>query len=140
MKTVKVGYQHTFRCSEFMYDKIYIEVELQKDDTEEQAISYCIERTKEVEKRVQDGVSEDNFRSKYLVPLNMSEDGSVSPIKVDYIPGKEPEIKRIGVIAEDIYSTTDLKILETYRFIKETNPELKKAYDEQFAKLSNQKK
>jgi hypothetical protein len=48
-----------------------------------------------------------------------------------------PKEIRIGVMAKDIRSCSDIKILETYRFIKDTDPELQKAYHETKNKLEN---
>ena len=53
-------------------------------------------------------------------------------------PSTHEEI-RIGDIENDIRSCTELKVLETYRLIAKSKPEFQAAYDEVYAKLSNQK-
>jgi hypothetical protein len=69
---------------------------------------------------------------------------------------KEPDLTRfppqLGVVAEiqtersgdtlaaliaDIYTCTELKVLEGYRLLAKTRPELQAAYDMQIKKLSN---
>lgn len=49
---------------------------------------------------------------------------------------KEPEDKRIGVLVADIYSCESIKVLETYKLMAKTKPELQAAYNQQYEKLS----
>lgn len=43
----------------------------------------------------------------------------------------------LGALIADIYSTTELKVLESYRIMAKTKPELQAAYDQQMKKLSD---
>lgn len=49
---------------------------------------------------------------------------------------KELEERRIGVLIEDIYSCESIKVLETYKLMARTKPELQAAYNQQLEKLS----
>lgn len=49
---------------------------------------------------------------------------------------KEPEERTIGIAIADIYSCESLKVLETYRLMSKSKPELQAAYTQRFAKLS----
>ena len=49
----------------------------------------------------------------------------------------EPEDKRIATLIGDIYSCSEVKVLESYRIMAKSAPELKAAYDQQMKKLSN---
>ena len=42
----------------------------------------------------------------------------------------------IGVTPEEIYSCKEVEVLKAYKLIVKSKPELQKAYDEQFKKLS----
>lgn len=44
--------------------------------------------------------------------------------------------RRIGVLAEDILSSPDLKTLESYKLIVKAKPELQTAYDQRLKELS----
>lgn len=49
---------------------------------------------------------------------------------------KQPEEIKIGIAIADIYSCESLKVLETYRLMAKSKPELQAAYDQQKKKLS----
>jgi hypothetical protein len=51
MRTIKIGYVHSFNVSGFLNDKAIIEVELDEGDDEDVAWDYVISKTKEIEER-----------------------------------------------------------------------------------------
>lgn len=57
------------------------------------------------------------------------------PTETSISKTKEPEDRRIGVLVADIYSCESIKILETYKLMAKTKPELQAAYDQQYQKL-----
>lgn len=64
---------------------------------------------------------------------------SVNPEAIQHIAEQskpQPEERRIGDLAGDIRSCTDLRVLETYRFLIKNKPELQAVYDEVHGKLS----
>ena len=50
---------------------------------------------------------------------------------------KQSESDRIGTMIADIYSCSEIKVLEGYRLLAKTKPEFQAAYDQQMKKLSN---
>jgi hypothetical protein len=50
---------------------------------------------------------------------------------------KEPEDKRIAALIADIYSCTEIKVLESYRIMAKSKPELQAAYDQHLESLQN---
>jgi hypothetical protein len=87
------------------------------------------------------------FSSRYP-PLDLGHSGSDSPLK--YHTKEEvdaatsivvdrstlSEDRRIAALIADIYSCTELKVLESYRIMAKAKPELQAAYDIMFEKLS----
>jgi hypothetical protein len=47
------------------------------------------------------------------------------------------EEPQVGITVNDILSCKELKVLETYRFIKDTKPELREAYISRYEQLKN---
>lgn len=128
MKITTIGYQHTFRCSEFLYDKIYMEATLEPNDTEEQVVSELIEKCKKVASQVS---------------------GANYVLMQDVLPMSSAEIddrlaKIMPPLEESLRQCTSTKELELYFKIIDKKPEgeekrkLWLVYDEQYSKLSNQ--
>lgn len=88
---------------------------------------------------------EEWFMSRYP-PLDLGFPAHTAPPKYEQsqtsstIPviSKDPEERRIGMEIADIYSCQDLKILQSYKLIAKSKPELQAAYDQQYKKLTNQ--
>jgi hypothetical protein len=134
MKVVRIGYSHSFQVSQFLFDKIYFEAELEPNDEENSVVQQLIEKCKEVERIVVQGMTGSLMSEppSYESPTVWKQQDKFT------IESKtEPKEQRIGVLVKDIESCTDLKILETYRFIKDTNEELKAAYQKRYNELTN---
>lgn len=68
-------------------------------------------------------------------PQHMKTEVTYGPLPI-ISKDKEPEERTIGIAIADIYSCESLKVLETYRLMAKSKPELQAAYTQQFAKLS----
>ena len=81
-----------------------------------------------LKKRVQQGNVPEPVRS--FTPQQTG--SSVMEIQTD----KGPD-DRIAAMIADIYSCTEIKVLEGYRLLAKTKPEFQAAYDQQMEKLTN---
>ena len=68
-------------------------------------------------------------------PPHMKTEVTFGPLPI-ISKDKEPEERRIGVLVADIYSCESIKVLETYKLMAKSKPELQAAYNQQFEKLS----
>jgi hypothetical protein len=58
------------------------------------------------------------------------------PAVIEIQTDKGPD-DRIAAMIADIYSCTEIKVLEGYRLLAKTKPEFQAAYDQQMEKLTN---
>lgn len=136
MKFTKHSYVYSFERAERLYDKVYYEVELGEGDTikdaEKAVIEKCKQRAAQMQNEMFYGQSEQFSYGGLPLPSDY-----VDTSNGFKIVNQEPKEKRIGVMVDDILSCENLKVLETYRFIKDTNEELKAAYQQRYDELSN---
>lgn len=124
MKYEKIIFIYPFNIGSFLNAKAGLEAIIEEGDN----IDECWDKLRSDVKRLvakEQGVIYDGpSGNKYLLD------------EVGQSPTPKPQEQRIGILASDILSCSDLKVLETYKFIKDTSQELKQAYDERFAELS----
>lgn len=129
MRFTKHSYVYSFERAERLFDKVYYEVELEEGDTIEDAEKTVIEKCKEIAAKMQNEMFYGGKMNPYVV------DGFRYGNNPPSIPKEEPKEQRIGTIASDILSCDSIKLLETYRFIKDTNDELRVAYQRRYDEL-----
>lgn len=121
MKVTKITYQKVFAIAQYINERIGIEIDLDENDD----VNEIFLQAKEKVHSWADEKSQlhDTFTTSGELPYT-----------VNY-KEEEPQNQRIGVLVDDILSCTELKILETYRLIKDSKPELKEAYEKRFLEL-----
>jgi len=146
INSFKILYSTTIPIQSYgVNDKVAVEIEIVPDESKSPNEQFDLEAIIGDHKKNVDAIVAKLYPNIYNKPIGNSfeqpiyympkGEGNLSEIKVDYLP----EERRIGDIVNDIRSCTDLRILETYRFIAKSKPEFQEAYDEMFNKLSNQK-
>lgn len=139
MKYEKLIFIYPFSIGSFLNAKIGMEATLEEgDDVNEcfDKLSKDVKLLADKERGVVNDVEWQKFNGLQVI-------GHQSPEELSgtfTIQHKQEEPEPIGVTAAKIKSCSDLKILETYRFIKDKNEELKAAYVERYSELSNQSK
>ena len=112
MTITKVSYSRTYPI-DLIWEKIFVEASLSEGENVRDALYEC-KRTVE----------------SFHYEANKSDEKKKEVSKESL-----PEVKPTTV--EDIYSCKDLKVLESYKLIVRSKPELQKAYDIHFKKLCN---
>lgn len=121
MKIDKVFYQKSFAIGPYLQEKIGIEIQLDENDNEDEAIKLA--------KATIEGWKSDTTSFMMMnIDTGLREVVEVSKMNED---------QRIAAIISDIYSCKELKVLESYRLMVKSNPQLQEAYDQQFKKLQN---
>lgn len=119
MKPITVTYQKAFWIGSFLQHKIEIGYQLEEGQSVEQALDMA-KKT----------VDEWNLANNSFSPVDSS--SQVNDIKIE----KDHTGNRVAALISDIYSCKELKVLESYRIMAKSSPELQAAYDQQFKKLS----
>ena len=125
-KFQRIFYQRNFRISEFLYETIGAGILLEQGQDAKEALNEC--------KALVNEYHNENM----IISLEHQE---------RYIPDdKLPEIQvekeiREQTLEEQMASCTEIKVLESYKFIAKKDPELQLAYDKKMyiLKLENKK-
>lgn len=122
MKIVKLHYFDTYEIFQGnrRFTKIGFEVEIDEDYEKVRDCFYTLKRQSE----------ELFYESKAAAEKQMGTQIQEGEEKY------KSSTSGIGSIVNDIYSCTELKVLESYQMLVKNKPDLQAAYDEQFKKLS----
>lgn len=145
MKYEKLIFIYPFSIGSFLNAKIGLEATLEEGDD----VDECYRRLSEDVKALAD--KERGYI--YDVPVKNSIESDIyqyfdakdnkvksSPTPVSATLTIRPEEdRRVGDLAKDIRSCTELRVLETYRFLIKNKPEFQSVYDEMHEKLTNAK-
>jgi hypothetical protein len=125
MKVTTISYSKTFPRAQYgINDRIGIEVEVGEDSPED-SFAYAKEL---VEK----------FNNEIVAnqpPVQVSEDAEYRGVTERIITPAAIR-NRVDEIARDIDTCTSIKVLETYRFIMKTDPQLTAAYELKMKQLT----
>lgn len=138
MKVKTINYQKVFPLAQYVNERIGVEIELSVYDNEDEAFAKAKELVHSwADERAQiHDMTPPEWVKDYHPVTTKSFNGSSQFANQE---PKQEEETEIGVTPEAILSCKELKILQTYRFIKDTKPELKRAYEMKMDELSNQK-
>jgi hypothetical protein len=117
MKIEKVNYTKSYVIGPFLQEKIGFEASID-GDSPEKVLSSLREMADEWHKANNPGL-----------------EISVNPEALQEIQEQKPR-NTVSFLIEDIKSCTELKVLESYRILAKTKPELQAAYDEMLEKLT----
>lgn len=123
MKIKTITYQKTFAIAPFLNEKIGVEIEM--DDAD-------FDRNDEAIKRAKDTVE------RWHKELNPQLFNGNSPLPNAEIPVTQIEknISPHAKLIADMMTVTDLKVLESYKFIVQKSADLRSAYDMMLKKLT----
>ncbi len=122
---MKVIFHKLFPYAPYLNE--YIGAEMDFPDTKEQDVfDGYVDKLREM--------AESNHKKKYphiYAESSQPIEGQPAVVQVE----KPTEDQRIGVLVTDINSCTELKVLESYRILAKTKPELQAAYDKKKKEL-----
>jgi hypothetical protein len=124
---MKVIFHKLFPYAPYLNEYIGIEKEF-PDTLDQDEFNGCVDLLR--------AMTENNHKKKY--PHLYTESGAQS---IENQPAvvqveKQGEDQRIGVLVADINSCTELKVLESYKILAKTKPELQEAYNLKLKELS----
>lgn len=113
----------------YLQKKVTMDIILQEGDTPEKALDYALETVtawnESTKKPHPSGNPNDlSWQETKLGPMIVQTEKAI------------PEDQRKQTLIEDIYSCSELKILESYRLLAKSHPALQEAYDNMLKKLS----
>lgn len=129
MKIEKIFFEQLFPTGAYANQRLGMEISFEDrdigwGDSEETATQKAYAKAK--------ALVEAAFQS-----LNPSPTPSITDYNTGPYGAEEQQVdRRIGVLADDIHSSPDLKTLESYKLIVKGNTELKTAYDKRLKELS----
>jgi hypothetical protein len=128
MNITSINYQRTYPLGAYAPEKIGLEATI--DGTTESPIETYLKL-----KELADQMHEMSVKS---LPEHVS-DGNEYRGTHEKIITPAPIENRVDEIVRDIGTCTSLKVLETYRFIKNTDPKLESAYNLKMSQLTENK-
>jgi hypothetical protein len=126
MKVTKVTFSKKIGMPGYSSDNPGVEVELEGKETKEEAWT----------KLNQDMIAWHRAEYTHLYDPPAEKRVFVTDAPEREPRSKQPEDQRIAALISDIYSCSELKVLEGYRLLAKTKPELQAAYDMQYTKLN----
>jgi hypothetical protein len=124
MKPTLISYQKTFPLAPYVNEKISIEMQLDEGDD---PIVVLNEAKKLVEKYHRD--TNPQLYQEVKVELDAFK------VFEPPIRKEQPKKDRLSQLKEDISTCKELKVLESYRLIAQSNPEIKSVYETMYKKL-----
>lgn len=113
----------------YLQKKVTMDIILQEGETPEKALDYALETVtawNESTKKAQPN----------MPPMDLTGLPPHLATQVVRSDRPVPEVERKRKLMDDIYSCTELKVLESYRLLAKSSPELQQSYDEMLKKLS----
>jgi hypothetical protein len=117
MTVDRISYQKVFPLGMYINERIGVEMQLDKEDSPEYALSKAKEMVEGFHKESNPGL---------IVEINLD---ALQTKKV------EPEETRIGLLIQDIESCKDIKTLESYKFLVKGKPDFLAAYHRRHREL-----
>jgi hypothetical protein len=143
MKIVKVTYQKTYSIGPYLTERIGFEAEPEPYIGHQYDGPNGMEKHDEVLTTLEKMA--DEWHKKAHPPLYQQESSpeivrsftpqQTGPSVMEIQTDKGPD-DRIAAMIADIYSCTEIKVLEGYRLLAKTKPEFQAAYDQQMKKLN----
>ncbi len=125
----KVVYSRTFHLGDHNFEKIGTEGSVGEGETKEQLRSEAV-------KFIYDSFAELHPELNVVLPPAIKK-GEFNLDEGKIVVWDFNEMKKPVSIAEQIKSVTDIKVLETYKFIVKGKPELEEVYSNKLAELGN---
>jgi hypothetical protein len=121
MTVDRISYQKVFPLGMYINERIGVEIQLDKEDSPEYALSKAKEMVESFHKENNKG-------------LHIEVNSDAIPIQKP-----EPEETRIGLLIQDIESCKDIKTLESYKFLVKGKQDFQTAYDNKLKELTNER-
>jgi hypothetical protein len=124
MKVTSITFQQTFPTGLYANQKIGIEIEPEEGEYLLGVYDYAKLIVNEAFNRLNPDLN-------YTPQAADFNTGEPAVVQVE----KQGEDQRIGVLVADINSCTELKVLESYKILAKTKPELTDAYNKKYMEL-----
>lgn len=138
MKYEKLIFIYPFSIGSFLNAKVGLEATLDDNDDVEECFEQLRNEVKAMADKERNGGSQ--FANHEVDAYDSPRITRITDDELGQYPKPQSEERRIGDLASDIKSCTDIRVLETYRLLVQKKPEFKAIYDEMHSKLSNLKK
>jgi hypothetical protein len=130
MKITKVTYQKAFQIGPFLQERIGVEIDLEESDDPNQAFQLAKEMTEDFHKQA----------NPHLEGTTIANVSGIQPERFDETQeiqaGRSTDAKT--ALIQDIMSCKEVKVLESYKLLVKSQPELQVAYDKRMEELLNQ--
>jgi len=124
MKIEKISYQKAFVIGPYLQDRVGVEIALEEGDSMEGVLD-CAKKYIE------------NWHKTAHPDLSATNTGlSQEPVTIQM--EKPSTENRIAMLAADILSCTELKVLESYKLMVKSSEYLQATYDQQYKKLTEE--
>jgi hypothetical protein len=132
MKVTKITFEQLFPTGQYANQRLGMEIEFQEGDfnnysNEADVVQSAFSHAKELVNK--------SFQS-----LNPELQHQPTDYNTGEVLQEQPVDRRVGLLADDILSSPDLKTLESYKLLVKAKPELQGAYDVRYAYFQNQLK
>jgi hypothetical protein len=134
MKVTSISFQKTIPTGPYMNEKLGVDIELSEGEHPEEAFTHA--------KELIDKWHKDNnphlYADKPESPFGNSYSSAPFIPPLPEVQVEKPIQDRTQALIADINSCKEIKVLESYKLIARSNPDLKAAYDLKYESLQNQ--